>query len=280
MTYQAIEDRLADILKEGDEHLRSYIVNRETYLGQIDTNVYPGDTILYTRGLMRYFGKRYDMNTLESAMVRKWVTLEEGQQPDPQVENVVKRKQAAMNLPQTGSLPVNLHMTSMGQSQNYGDVAQNARLGYTNNSAKGAQTMGGVEILPENWDSLSWTHKRTYILKMTDAELLEDMLEDEIPKLQKIMMRQIEKIRSGQLNSPATASFQDVNVPLNPTTPPHVAKPSMTAVMEEMASETIIPTNFGEAAPKKGRVPRSTPMQMNGGIVEGNDSDIHIAFDG
>ena len=272
-------ERLSDFLREGEEHLRVYLVNREVHLGEVEFNVYPGDTLEYTRGLLKYFGKRHEMSTLETAMVRKWVTLAPGQDPDPMVEAVVRRKQQAVGLPQTGSIPSNPTDQMYGGVSQQG-VAQSARMEYsTGAGSNGAQSIGGVEVLPENWADLPWTQKRAYIVKMTDVELLEDMIDEESPKIQRIIERQIEKVNSGAL-SPAT--FDNIQVPLNQMTPPKANRPNnMQVVAEEMGGEEVIQTSFGDiAAPKVGRTPRGTPMHMTGGIHEGSENDLQIVFDG
>lgn len=261
--------------------------------GEDDLVLYPGDELLYHRGTI-VLGNEVYKRPIENLVKDGWIALADDEETDEMMDRIVNKS----------------HVNNR--------LAPNARIEYqTQEPAKasnGVDMMGGVEVLPDNWDKLPWSNKRAYVLNMTDIGLLEDLLdvEDEPPVL-KALNKRIEELKSGDVVVPkakqakapaktdkatqaALRSGKNVGSNFKKHEPIKMRKADEQALMDNfnpavlaVEEQEIMPTNFDKAAspvkvPKKmGRPPKANNNngdKFNAVVEEQNFYDDGTSFEG
>lgn len=226
-------------------HMRKYTVLRDFTIGQIEVPVEVGDELLYAKGKLDLYGQEYKVTNLEFALNAGWIELAEGEEPDP----VVSRVLANRNSYKLQDTPKVTEALSAPQT----------------NVAEGVDSVNGVEVLPDDWDTLHWTKKRAYIVKMTDKELLEDIKSDENDKMQQIIQKRID-----DLTDFSTGKSRVSMLGTNTGTP---LKPLVGKL--EVAEDTMIATSFGK--PKNKRMDMTKePMDVT--VSPDTDNEISSVF--
>lgn len=218
-------------------------------VGGTDISLAYGEEVEYTKGTMVYYGQRFTVNNLELAYAQGWLKLSPGEKPDPVVERIVAHKR-----------PNQAIMTRQQPTQ------QAAAKQPAANS--GVQTMGGIEVLPDDWDSLNWSLKRAYILKMNDRDLIESLLDtEEDARVIKVVRSRLDNMYS---NVSQEEEYQGVS--LTQGTPGKAPRMDVTEVGNEQGTYT--PTNFGEAAPKKGRGSSKSRPKNPSEVINMSDTSV------
>ncbi len=228
-----------DTLTVNKSAMRKYIVMHDFTIGQADLPVRIGDELWYTKGMMEIYGQSYRVNILHVAYRRSrnkpaWIELADGQEPDPVMERLAGRDVVGSHVPHGGRSP----QSQIPQQQARRPVPAAPQV------EEGIDSVNGVEVLPENWAELHWTHKRAYVIKMRDVQLLQDMAEEESEKMQKIIKDRVDFLKQnpsqpfarGNLSMRSDALGKDYGTPVT------MQKPQLQVEHDNV----VIPTSFGD----------------------------------
>lgn len=199
------------------QSMRKYVVNRAFTIGQIDVPVEEGDVLYYTRGKLNIYGQEYKVTNLEFALKANWISLAEGEEPDPVTERIIRGR------------------NSTEQAEKVVEVTAPAE-----ESNSPVEMVNGVETLPEGWETLHWTKKRAYLITMTDTDLLNDICADESDKIQAIIKKRLQ-----ELGESSKAESRLSMTGTNTGTPEKTKK-----LKPALAEDTFVETSFGPTTKK------------------------------
>jgi hypothetical protein len=233
---------MTDYQLRSKDSLIKYEAKRDFRVGEADgIPIQKGDIIEYSRGTMVFLDQVFrGVKNMEAAINQEWLTKLPGQKADPYTERMLSLRKKREPV-----LPKEAPQETMEPRQ----------------TGTGVDTLGGVETLPDDWDSLHWTKKRAYIMKISDSDLLEAMADDETDKMKKVIQKRLEILSEGHVDTPQAFDTQEQ---------PASAGDSV----RESEADTFIATNFPPASPTKGRGDKSALSSSVSG-----DSSLSVVFD-
>ena len=169
--------------------LRSYTAQKEFMIGELSTGqnqviINKYDPLEYARGVLMFQGQPFEnVYMLQGAYADGWITLDAGQEPDPQMERAKAERRKTQKT--VGNKPV---AKAPVQAQ-----AQTPQSNLRND----------IDVLPDDWEALHWSKKRHHIMSMRDKDLLLFLLEEKDEKVSSFVHKRLEEL-SG--NSPASTS--------------------------------------------------------------------------
>lgn len=251
--------------------MKKYIVLRDFTIGQADLPVRQGDELWYTKGMLEIYGQTYRVNNLHVAykMTKEgqaWITLAEGQEPDPVMERLAGRD-SYVPRPATAK---NATASRVTAPQPVAPVIE-----------EGVEAVNGVEVLPTNWAELHWTHKRAYVIKLRDVSLLHEIMDEESDKMKTIIKNRIQQLAEENVSPKLTntISISSDSVGRDYGTPVNIQKPKQVTTEDK-----YIQTSFGDTTEyidmtKSPKGKSASDESFDVSVTEDTDSFAEVAFD-
>lgn len=251
-----------------DDRLRWYVATKEFNIGELSTDtdqvtIAKHDKFEYCKGRLRYEGQEFlNVMSLQGGYNAGWFQLAPGETPDPSMERIKYQKTQA-NL-RGGRAPVRNAATPPSRQPQ---------------AAPGPVLRNDIEVLPDGWESLTWTVKRKHIMSMHDVDLLMVLLEEEDERIKMFIKKRLDELKS--LKGSKTPVQGVLEQEEEEYTPPVQKKsqfhdPAVTYVEEE---EEIMDYEFPAARPSDSslKVHKNSTNLTFDDSIQGYDEDANYA---